>query len=98
MTTAVHISHFVVNRYPPVLSSAYALAFGAGGIGLFAALAGERISANAIPTLGIVAVTLFADLLIMRVLDDIRDRTTTGSPTHNAQSRLEQSHFGTCPL
>ena len=73
MSTAVHISHFVVNRYPPVLASVYALAFGVGGIGLFAALAGERIPASAIPMLGIVAVTLFADLLIMRVLDDIRD-------------------------
>jgi len=51
----------------------YALAFGVGGIGLFAALAGERIPASAIPMLGIVAVTLFADLLIMRVLDDVRD-------------------------
>jgi len=49
------------------------LAFGVGGIGLFAALAGERIPASAIPMLGIVAVTLFADLLIMRVIDDIRD-------------------------
>ena len=73
MSTAVHISHFVVNRYPPVLASVYALAFGVGGIGLFAALAGERIPASAIPMLGIVAVTLFADLLIMRVLDDVRD-------------------------
>ncbi len=73
MSTAVHISHFVVNRYPPFLASVYALAFGTGGIGLFAALAGERIPASAIPMLGIVAVTLFADLLIMRVLDDIRD-------------------------
>ena len=52
----------------------YAVAFGAGGIGLFAALAGEHISASAIPMLAIVAATLFADLLIMRVLDDIRDR------------------------
>jgi hypothetical protein len=52
----------------------YAIAFGAGGIGLFAALAGQRISASAIPLLGIVTVTLLADLLIMRVLDDIRDR------------------------
>ena len=74
MTAAVGISNFVLNRYPPVLSSVYALAFGAGGIGLFAALAGDRISASAIPMLGIVAVTLFADLLIMRVLDDIRDQ------------------------
>ena len=74
MSVAVHISHFVLNRYPPALSSVYALALGAGGIGLFAALAGERISASAIPLLGIVAATLFADLLIMRVLDDIRDR------------------------
>ncbi len=73
VSTAVHISHFVVNRYPPVLASVYALAFGVGGIGLFAALAGERIPASAIPMLGIVAVTLFADLLIMRVLDDVRD-------------------------
>lgn len=74
MTAAVGISNFVLNRYPPVLSSVYALAFGAGGIGLFAALAGDRISASAIPLLGIVVVTLFADLLIMRVLDDIRDQ------------------------
>jgi hypothetical protein len=74
VTTAVRISHFIVDRYPPVLSSVYALAFCAGGIGLFAALAGEHISARAIPMLGIVAATLFADLLIMRVLDDIRDR------------------------
>lgn len=74
MSTAVHISHFVVNRYPPVLATVYVLAFGVGGIGLFAALTGERIPASAIPMLGIVAVTLFADLLIMRVLDDIRDR------------------------
>jgi 4-hydroxybenzoate polyprenyltransferase len=74
VTTAVRISNFVLNRYPPVLSSVYALAFGAGGIGLFAALGGERITASAIPMLGIVAVTLFADLLIMRVLDDIRDQ------------------------
>jgi hypothetical protein len=74
VTTAVRISHFVLNRYPPVLSSVYVLAFGVGGIGLFAALAGERISASAVPMLGIVAATLFADLLIMRVLDDIRDR------------------------
>ena len=73
MSTAVHISHFVVIRYPPVLASVYVLAFGVGGIGLFAELAGERIPASAIPMLGIVAVTLFADLLIMRVLDDIRD-------------------------
>ncbi len=74
MTSAVRISHFVVNRYPLPLSSVYALAFGAGGIGLFAALAGEHISVSAIPMLGIVAVTLFADLLIMRVLDDVRDQ------------------------
>jgi hypothetical protein len=74
MTVAASISNFVLIRYPPVLSSVYALAFGAGGIGLFAALAGDRISARAIPMLGIVAVTLFADLLIMRVLDDIRDQ------------------------
>ena len=74
MTATVGISNFVLSRYPPVLSSVYALAFGAGGIGLFAALAGDRISASAIPMLGIVAVTLFADLLIMRVLDDIRDQ------------------------
>ncbi len=74
MTTAVPISNFVLSRYPPVLSSVYALAFGAGGVGLYAALAGERIPASAIPMLGIVASTLFADLLIMRVLDDIRDR------------------------
>ena len=74
MTAAVGISNFVLTRYPPVLSSVYALAFGAGGIGLFAALAGDRISASAIPMLGIVTVTLFADLLIMRVLDDIRDQ------------------------
>ncbi len=73
MTAAVGISSFVLNRYPPVLSSVYVLAFGVGGIGLFAALAGERIPASAIPMLGMVAVTLFADLLIMRVLDDIRD-------------------------
>ena len=73
MTAAVGISNFVLNRYPPVLSSVYVVAFGVGGIGLFAALAGERIPASAIPMLGIVAVTLFADLLIMRVLDDIRD-------------------------
>jgi hypothetical protein len=77
MTTtgaAAGISHFVLDRYPPVLSSVYAMAFGAGGIGLFAALAGKHIAASAIPTLGIVVATLFADLLIMRVLDDIRDR------------------------
>src|SRR5215470_12059773 len=73
MSAAVHISHFVINRYPPVVASVYVLAFGAGGIGLFAALAGERLPASAIPMLGIVAVTLFADLLIMRVVDDIRD-------------------------
>jgi len=73
MTAAVGISNFILTRYPPVLTSVYALAFGAGGIGLFAALAGERIPASAIPMLGIVALTLFADLLIMRVLDDIRD-------------------------
>jgi hypothetical protein len=73
MTTSVGISIFVLNRYPPVLSSVYVLAFGVGGIGLFAALAGERIPASASPFLGIVAVTLFADLLIMRVVDDIRD-------------------------
>jgi hypothetical protein len=74
MSTAVGISNFLLNRYPPVMSSVYALAFGVGGIGLFAALAGEHISASAIPLLGMVAATLFADLLIMRVLDDIRDR------------------------
>jgi hypothetical protein len=74
MTAAVRISNFVLSRYPPVLSSVYAVAFGAGGIGLFAALAGDRISVSAIAMLGIVSVTLFADLLIMRVLDDIRDQ------------------------
>ena len=73
MTAAVAISNFILTRYPPVVASVYVLAFGAGGIGLFAALAGERIPASAIPVLGIVVVTLFADLLIMRVLDDIRD-------------------------
>ena len=73
MTAAVGISNFILTRYPPVLSSVYVLAFGIGGIGLFAALAGERIPASAIPMLGIVAVTLLADLLIMRVIDDIRD-------------------------
>ncbi len=31
MTAAVRISNFVLSRYPPVLSSVYALAFGAGG-------------------------------------------------------------------
>ena len=79
MTTAVRISNFVLNRYPPVLSGVYALAFGAGGIGLFAALAGDRISADAIPMLGIVAVTLYADLMIMRVLDDISYSATDRS-------------------
>lgn len=74
MTATVCISHFVLDRYPPVLSSVYALAFGAGGIGLFAALAGEHIPASAIPLMCLVAATVFADLLIMRVLDDIRDR------------------------
>jgi hypothetical protein len=74
VSATVRISHFVLNRYPPVLSSVYVLAFGTGGIGLFAALAGEHISASAIPIVGMVAATLFFDLLIMRVLDDIRDR------------------------
>ena len=74
MTAAVGISNFILTRYPPVLSSVYALAFGTGGIGLFAALAGDRITASAIPLLGIVTVTLLADLLIMRVIDDIRDQ------------------------
>jgi hypothetical protein len=74
MTAAVGISNFILTRYPPVLSSVYALAFGTGGIGLFAALAGDRITASAIPLLGIVTVTLWADLLIMRVIDDIRDQ------------------------
>lgn len=74
MTAAVGIPNFIRTRYPPVLSSVYALAFGAGGIGLFAALAGDRITTGAIPLLGIVTVTLWADLLIMRVIDDIRDQ------------------------
>ncbi|WP_428341836.1 hypothetical protein [Mycobacterium sp.] len=75
MTTATAgISHFVLDRYPPILSSVYALAFGAGGIGLFDALTGKHIAASAIPMLGIVVATIFADLLIMRILDDIRDR------------------------
>jgi hypothetical protein len=74
VTTAVRISHFLTDRYPPVSSGGYAVAFAAGGIGLFAALAGERVPAGAIPLIGAVAVTLFADLLIMRVLDDIRDQ------------------------
>ena len=73
MTAAVGISNFILTRYPPVLAIVYVLAFGVGGIGLFTVLAGERIPASAMPMLGIVAVTLFADLLIMRVLDDIRD-------------------------
>jgi hypothetical protein len=73
-TAAVGISHFVLDRYPPVLSSVHALAFGTGGVGLFAALAGKHVGASAIPMLGIVVATIFADLLIMRVLDDIRDR------------------------
>ncbi len=74
MTAAVGISNFVLTRYPPALSIVYAVAFGTGGVGLFAALAGDRISASAIPLLGIVTVTLWADLLIMRVVDDIRDQ------------------------
>lgn len=73
MTASVGVSNFILTRYPPLLSSVYVLALGAGGIGLFASLAGEGIPAGAIPILGIVAVTLFADLLIMRVFDDIRD-------------------------
>lgn len=73
MITAERMSHFVADRYPPVAASAYAVAFGVGGIGLFAALDGERIPASAIPVFGFVAVTLFADLLILRVLDDVRD-------------------------
>jgi hypothetical protein len=74
MTAAVDISNFVLTRYPPVPSTVYALAFGTGGIGLFAALTGDHITASAIPLLGIVTVTLWADLLIMRVIDDIRDQ------------------------
>lgn len=74
MTAAVGVSNFILTRYPPVLSSVYAVAFGTGGIGLFAALAGDRVTAGAIPLLGIVTVTLLADLLIMRVIDDIRDQ------------------------
>lgn len=73
MTATAGISTFIRLRYPPVLSGVYALAFGTGGIGLFAALAGTRITARAIPLLGIVTVTLLADLLVMRVIDDIRD-------------------------
>lgn len=74
MTAAVGISNFILTRYPPVLSIVYAVVLGTGGIGLFAALAGARITASAIPLLGIVSVTLWADLLIMRVIDDFRDR------------------------
>lgn len=74
MTAAVGISNFIRTRYPPVLSSVYALALGAGGIGLFAALTGDHIGAGAIPLLVVVTVTLAADLLVMRVIDDIRDR------------------------
>ena len=99
MTAAVGISHFILARYPPILSSVYALAFGVGGIGLFTALAGERIPAGAGPMLGIVALTLFADLLIMRVLDDIRDSdydrianplrpVASGAVAHRALSTL----------
>lgn len=73
MTAAVGISRFILTRYPPALSVVYVLAFGSGGIGLFAALSGDRITAGALPLLGMVTVTLFADLLIMRVVDDIRD-------------------------
>lgn len=74
MTASVGIPNFILTRYPPVLSSVYAVAFGAGGIGLFAALAGDPITVSAIPLLGIVTITLLADLLIMRVVDDIRDQ------------------------
>lgn len=74
MTTAAGMTRFVVDRYPPVLAGAYAAAFTLGGIGLFAALAGEGIPVGAVPLLAAVAVTVFADLLIMRVVDDIRDR------------------------
>lgn len=74
MTAAVGISTFILTRYPPVLSTVYAIAFGTGGIGLFAALAGDRITAGAVPLLAMVTVTLFADLLIMRVVDDVRDK------------------------
>lgn len=73
-TATAGISKFVLDRYPPVQSSVYALAFGAGGTGLFAALAGKHLGVRAIPMLGIVIVTIFADLLIMRIADDIRDR------------------------
>ena len=74
MIAAVGVSNFILTRYPPVMSSVYAVALGTGGIGLFAALAGHRITAGAIPLLATVTVTLLADLLIMRVIDDIRDQ------------------------
>ncbi len=99
MTASVGISKFVLTRYPPVLSSVYVLAFGLGGIGLFAALAGERIHASAIPMVVIVAVTLFADLLVIRIVDDIRDSeydrianpqrpVASGTVAHRALSTL----------
>lgn len=73
-TSGAGISRFVLDRYPPVLSGVHALAFGAGGIGLFAALAAKHVAIGAIPFVASVVVTIFADLLIMRIFDDIRDR------------------------
>lgn len=74
MTAVAGISYFIRSRYSPVLSIVYTVAFATGGIGLFAALAGDRITASAIPLLGLVTVTMWADLLIMRVIDDVRDQ------------------------
>ena len=86
MTAAVGISNFILNRYPPVLSSVYALAFGTRRNRSIRRASWRPHSLPvAIPLLGIVTVTLFADLLIMRVSTTSVTRTTTGSRTRNAQ-------------
>ncbi|HEU5028707.1 MAG TPA: hypothetical protein VFV01_27610 [Spirillospora sp.] len=87
------IGRYVAGSHPPVPSLVLAVAWAYGVTGLFAAL--DPLVARWRPGAGtaIAAVTVFADLLLMRALDDVRDlgydrRFHPGRPLASGEVRV----------
>jgi 4-hydroxybenzoate polyprenyltransferase len=70
----VGLRHYLAGSYPPVPSILFATAWAVGVSGLYAVVDPQGAAWRPDAGLAIAALTLALDLLLMRILDDIRDR------------------------
>lgn len=68
------LRHYVAGSYPPVRSMLFAAAWAMGVSGLYAVVDPQGAAWRPDAGLAVAALTLALDLLLMRILDDIRDR------------------------